>query len=136
MFQQQSINILVQIFYLIISIILLIISPILLLLFNVISLIIFINIKIETNRIVSLFILTFLLWVIMFVYYSSLLTALSDFPFGQFDVLYVNQINLEFLVHYCLDHPSICRANFLETVLILFYISQKFKWRFFIFFIF
>jgi hypothetical protein len=115
-----------KVHYLIISVlvILLVISPILFSFFNFLSGSYFLYKKMNKRDLFIINIFFLIVWFALYTCYLHLLVCEPSIPLHKFDSIELNQENLVLIISYSVKFPSICRAAFVETLVILYCLSS------------
>lgn len=114
--------------YIPVSIILLLISPILFLFFNVFSLCILIYYRVDYIELLKINIVLMVIWFLLFSCYSYCLTHEPSIPLNSGDIITLNNENLVLIVGYSTKFPSLCRAKFVETIVLIHLLSHVLGW--------
>jgi hypothetical protein len=111
-----------------VSISLLIFSPILFVFFNSIVIGILIYNKINFWELFKMNVFLLIVWIILFSCYMYLLTHEPSVPLYSGDRILLNPVNFVLIVGYSVKFPSIFRSTFVETIVILYMMSNVLSW--------
>lgn len=117
-----------KLIYVPVSIILLLISPILFLFFNVFSLCILLYYHVDYIELLKINIVLMAIWFLLFSCYSYVLTHEPSIPLYSGDIITLNNENLVLIVGYSTKFPSLCRATFVETIVLIHLLSNVLGW--------